>query len=35
MDMLTFLGLDYRAASLLILYFVVPEINTPKTIGRT
>ena len=24
MDILTFLGLDYRVASLIILYFVVP-----------
>ena len=30
MDILTFLGLDYRVASLITLYFVVPVINTPK-----
>ena len=30
MDILTFLGLDYRVASLILLYFVVPEINIPK-----
>ena len=34
-DILTFLGLDYRVALLIILYFVVPEIIIPKirTIG--
>ena len=30
MDILTFLGLDYRVASLIILFFVVPGINIPK-----
>ena len=30
MDILTFLGLDYRVASLETLYFVVPGINIPK-----
>ena len=30
MDILTFLGLDYRVASLIKLYFVVPETNLPK-----
>ena len=30
MDILTFLGLDYRVASLMKLFFVVPEINIPK-----
>ena len=30
MDVLTFLGLDYRVASLITLYFVVPGINIPK-----
>ena len=30
MDILTFLGLDYRVASLIILYFVVPGISVPK-----
>ena len=30
MDILTFLGLDYRVASLFTLYFVVPGINIPK-----
>ena len=30
MDILTFLGLDYRVASLITLYFVVPGINIPK-----
>ena len=30
MDILTFLGLDYRVASLIILYFVVPGISIPK-----
>ena len=30
MDILTFLGLDYRDASLIKLYFVVPGINIPK-----
>ena len=30
MDILTFLGLDYRVALLIILYFVVPGINIPK-----
>ena len=36
MDRLTFLGLHYRIASLIILYFVVPEINIPKirSIGK-
>ena len=27
MDILTFLGLDYRVASLITLYFVDPGIN--------
>ena len=31
MDILTYLGLDYRVASLITLFFVVPGINTPKT----
>ena len=31
MDILTFLGLDYRVASLITLYFVVPGINIPKS----
>ena len=31
MDILTYLGLDYRVASLITLYFVVPWINIPKT----
>ena len=36
MDILTFLGLDYRVASLITLYFVVPGINIPKfEIDRT
>ena len=30
MDILTFLGLDYRVASLITLYFVVPGISIPK-----
>ena len=30
MDILTFLGLDYRVASLITLYFVVPGTNIPK-----
>ena len=30
MDIFTFLGLDYRVALLLILYFVVPGIIIPK-----
>ena len=30
MDIITFLGLDYRVASLETLYFVVPGINIPK-----
>jgi len=30
MDILTFLGLVYRVALLITLYFVVPEINIPK-----
>ena len=30
MDILTFLGLDYRVASLIILYFFVPGISIPK-----
>ena len=30
MDILTFLGLDYRVASLIASYFVVPGINIPK-----
>ena len=30
MDILTFLGLDYRDASLIILYFVVLGISIPK-----
>ena len=30
MDILTFLGLDYRVASPIILYFVVPGISIPK-----
>ena len=29
-DILTFLGLDYRVASLKTLYFVVPGINITK-----
>ena len=29
-DILTFLGLDYRVASLIILNFVVLRINIPK-----
>ena len=34
-DILTFLGLDYRDALLITLYFVVPGISTSKirTIG--
>ena len=31
MDILTFLGLYNTVASLMILYFVVPEMNIPKT----
>ena len=31
MDILTFLGLGYRVALLITLYFVVPGINLPKT----
>ena len=30
LDILTFLGLYYRVASLITLYFVVPGINIPK-----
>ena len=30
-DVLTFLGLYYRVASLRILYIVVPGINIPKS----
>ena len=30
MDIITFLWLDYRVASLITLYFVVPGINMPK-----
>ena len=30
MDILTFLGLYYRVASLIIFYFVVPGISIPK-----
>ena len=30
MDILTFKGLDYRVASLIILYFVVPGIYISK-----
>ena len=30
MDILTFLGLDYRDASLITLYFVVLGISIPK-----
>ena len=30
MDILTFLWLDYRVASLITLNFVVPGINIPK-----
>ena len=30
MDILTFLGLDYKVASLIASYFVVPGINIPK-----
>ncbi len=30
MDILTFIGLDYRVASLIKFYFVVPWINIPK-----
>ena len=35
MDILTFLGLDYRVASLIIMYIVVTGISIPKirTIG--
>ena len=29
-DILTCLGLDYRDASIIILYFVVPVISIPK-----
>ena len=36
MDILTFLGLDYRVDSLIIMYFVVPWISIPKirSIGK-
>ena len=30
MDILTFLGLDFRVATLITLYFIVPGINIPK-----
>ena len=30
MDILTFLGIDYRVALLTILYFVVPGFSIPK-----
>ena len=30
MDILTFLGLDYRVDSLILLFFVVPGINIQK-----
>ncbi len=30
MDILTFLGHDYRVATLIILYFVVPGMRKPK-----
>ena len=30
MDILTFLGLGYKVASLITLNFVVPKINIPK-----
>ena len=30
MDIITFLGLGFRVASLIILYFVVPGINISK-----
>ena len=30
LDILTILGLDYRVALLIILYFVVPGIGIPK-----
>ena len=30
MDILTYLGLDYRVASLTTLYFVVPGVNILK-----
>ena len=30
MDILPFLGLDYRVASVIVLFFVVPGINIPK-----
>ena len=35
MDIITFLGLDYKVAFLIVLYFVVPGISIPKirTIG--
>ena len=33
-DKLKFLGLDYRVASLIILYFVVPGISIPNQIKR-
>ena len=35
MDILIFLGRDYRVALLIVLYFVVPGISIPKirTIG--
>ena len=32
MDIPTFLGLDYRVASLITLYFVLPGINIPKKV---
>ena len=35
MDILTFLGLDYRVALLIILYFVVPGIRTAKRMFRS
>ena len=31
MDILTLLGFDYKDALLIILYFVIPGINIPKT----
>ena len=33
MDILTYLGLDYRVASLITLYFVVQGINIPKIVS--
>ena len=33
MDILTVLGLDYRVASFIILYFVVPGISILKIIS--